>query len=179
MVRVFLGILASETLREKLKEISYEIEGLGISAKTVEPGNFHISFSFLGEKSEEEIEKIKAKMNGIAQAVMGTTAEIKGIKLIPNEKLIRVIALDVKDTTDKLTKLISAISSEIKGDAKPPHLTLMRVKKIENKKKFFDHVEKIKNISLGSFKIDRIQLIQSSLSRDGPAYSVLYEASLA
>ena len=178
MTRVFLGILVGETLREKLKEISYEIEGLGISVKTVEPGNFHISFSFLGEKSEEEIEKIKSKMNGIAQSAMGTTVEIKGIKLIPNEKLVRVVALDVRDSTDKLAKLVSAISAEINGNAKPVHLTLMRIKVIQNKQKFFEHMKKIKNISLGFFEIDRIQLIQSSLSREGPAYSVLYEALL-
>lgn len=176
MVRCFIGYLLPEDKKEYIEEIKEEIKNLPMKCKFVERENLHISFSFLGEVEEKEIEKVAKELESICKKFLSFDVAIERIKLIPNEKYIRVLALDI--TPDpKLEKIIKEIKERIGGDVKPPHLTLCRVKSIEDKTYLKQEIKnmKIKKIFL---KIDKIQLIKSKLDRNGPKYSVIFESTL-
>lgn len=172
-MRVFIGIMTPQ-LKDSLIRIQNEIKKLPLKAKFVEPENFHLTLSFLGEKSEFEIEKIKENLERICKDKRKFEIKIEELAPIPNERFIRVIAFKVE--SEEMEEIAREIKKLIGGDIKPPHLTLCRVKWIENKRKV---VEKLKEIKLSKYlTIDSIQLIKSKLTPKGPIYSVLYSANL-
>lgn len=54
-----------------------------------------------------------------------------------------------------------------------PHITIGRIKKIENKKRFRELIEKCQPAFEQSIPIDRLILFQSKLNADGPEYREL------
>ena len=177
MARCFIGVFIPDGLKEKLLNLQNFIKSLDIDCKLVEAENMHLTLSFLGEFPEEEIPKISGKLDVIAQNFTKFSVIVSGVLLIPNKNFIRVIALDVVDETGYLRNLVNYIGVEIGGDAKTPHLTLCRVRKIENK---YATVSKLVNsvAYAEGFQIDSISLIKSSLGRSGPTYSTIHESRL-
>lgn len=177
MARCFIGVFIPDGLKEKLLNLQNFIKGLDIDCRLVEAENMHLTLSFLGEVPEGEIPEISRKLDIITQNFTKFSVTVSGILLIPNGDFIRVIALDVVDEAGYLRNLVGYIGVEIGGDAKPPHLTLCRVRKIENKQATIDKLVNSVAYAEG-FQVDSISLIKSSLSRSGPAYSTIHESRL-
>jgi 2'-5' RNA ligase len=57
------------------------------------------------------------------------------------------------------------------------HLTIVRVKKVKDKKIFLEELKKIKVQNLG-FSVDRFYLLKSVLKPEGPEYSVIEKYDL-
>lgn len=179
MVRCFIGIFLPKELRDKVVRMQNELKKLPIDCKFVEESNLHISLSFLGEVTENEISGIEEKMKEMSSMYKQFDVFIKGLKLIPNEKFIRVIAFDTKDKSGQLFSISKMIEKEIGGDVKPPHLTLCRVKNIKDKSLLLGKTESLKDTEIGSFTATGISLIKSELQRQGPVYSVISEAGFS
>jgi 2'-5' RNA ligase len=175
MVRCFIGIFIPSELRSKIVFIQEQLKKTPIRAKMVEPENLHICLSFLGEIKESEIKGISNSLDFICKRYEKFKVKISGIKFIPSENYIRVLALDVKNGI--LETIRKNIVNEIGGDSKPPHVTLCRVKGIEDK---LNTIRKIKEINyeIGDFIVKEISLIKSVIRRAGPVYTVLHQSSL-
>jgi 2'-5' RNA ligase len=177
MVRCFVGIFLPEKVKNEIVAIQNELKKFPTDCKFVEFENLHICLSFLGEVDGNRVNEIKQKLNDIGKYFTKFDSFIHELKLIPSDKYVRVIALDVFDEQKNLIKLGKMIREQIGGDVKPPHVTLCRVKNIMNKPLFLEKVKNLK-FDVGTFTVDEICLIKSELSRHGPVYSVLSEASL-
>lgn len=180
MVRCFVGIMAPENIRLRAvamqKELVNRQSGLGLECKLVEPENMHVCLSFLGEVDEKYIETVKSKLDGVAARHEKFNVKIGSVKFVPDESYIRVMVLDVADASGALEKLMKEIVAAVGGDSKPPHLTLCRVKHVEDKKRL---VRSFGSAALDeSFVVDNVQLIKSELQRSGPVYTVLHESKL-
>jgi 2'-5' RNA ligase len=175
MVRCFIGIFIPAEKIEKIVDVQKQIQKLPIVVKLVEKENLHICLSFLGDVEEEKIKEICETLDLICKRYKKFEIEISEIKFIPTENYIRVLALDIKNGV--LETIRKNVKNEIGGDSKPLHLTLCRVKKIENKK---ETVEKIKRIdcNIGKFTIEKISLIKSTLQKTGPVYFSLHDSFL-
>src|SRR5437867_10743475 len=134
MVRLFIGILIPENMKKQIVSLQNELAKLPMQCKFIEKENLHISLSFLGETPENGVESIKEKLEQITQTYQKFNATVSGIKLIPGQNYVRVIALDVRDGI--LKQISQHIKTYIGGDVKPPHLTLGRVKNITDKKTY-------------------------------------------
>ena len=178
MVRCFVGFLLSESSRKSLVDVQKYVESLPIKCKLVEPENLHINFSFLGEVKDENIEEIKQKLDHIASDYKSFEAKASGLRAIPNPKFIRVIAMSVNDENNALEKIRERVRREIGGDSKPMHLTLCRVKEVENKEEVAQKLSEKEALIEIRFTVDSIQLIKSELSRSGPTYIPIHEARL-
>jgi 2'-5' RNA ligase len=173
-MRVFIGIFPPEHIKEKILELQKKIKVLPIVAKMVEKENLHISVSFLGDITEDEVNVISYKLDQIVKGYEKFEVKIDKIKLIPNEKYIRVIALDV--LSPEINNLMKDIKTNIGGDVKPPHITLCRVKKISDKNIV---IKKLSELFLKeSFTVDNVSLVKSVLTRSGPKYYILHESHL-
>jgi 2'-5' RNA ligase len=163
MVRCFVAIypVKSKRVYEMQEKIGKLIEG-----KEVEKENMHITLSFLGEKTEGEIEEIKERLKEVVSLCYKRVATLTKIKFIPNERFLRVIAIDVVGLED----LSEMVEKKVGGDAKPPHLTLFRVKNVKNRRELleFKKVEINENVP-----VERICLMKSTLTRKGPIYEVI------
>ena len=175
MVRCFIGFFIPTEIKEKIINVQKQIQKLPITLKLVEAENLHICLSFLGDVKEEKVKNICEKLDSICKRYDKFEVEISGIKLIPTENYVRVLALDVKSTT--LENIRKDVENEIGGDSKPLHLTLCRVKKIENKKETIEKIKKIES-DVGRFEIEKISLIKSILQKTGPIYTSLYDSFL-
>lgn len=163
--RVFIAI---DIPPEILKEISKIQEQLpDFFGKKTERDNLHLTLKFLGEVDLEKIEKIRKKLKEIKikkfQAEMGELG-------VFSPKFIRILWLSLKGC-EKLQKEIDEklIDFFEKERRFMGHLTLARIKKIENKKKFLEFLKNIK-FSKFQFEIKCFQLKSSILSPTGPKY---------
>jgi 2'-5' RNA ligase len=162
-------------VKEKIVPIQEEIKRLPIVCKFVEKENLHICFSFLGELKESSLEEVEHSLEILTKDFKSIKVRVDGIKLIPNENFVRVLALDV--VSDELELLMAKIKKEVGGDVKSPHITLCRVKNIRNKEYV---IQKLKEIKVEEFKflVDSICLIKSELKRSGPVYTIMKKFNL-
>jgi 2'-5' RNA ligase len=176
MVRCFVGILLPEKIKDKIEELQKKMEKWPMKCKFVEKENLHLCFSFLGEVKDERIGEISNKIDSISKMFKKIEVVVDGLIAIPNQNYIRVIALRINED-EELKKILKEIVKEIGGDSKPAHITLCRVKGIENKNEIRRKIEEEK-IS-DKFVIEAIQLIKSELRKTGPVYSIIHQAGLS
>ena len=175
MVRVFIGVVIPEDIKRYVIAVQEQLKSLPIETKLVEPENFHVSLSFLGDIEDDEVEKIKFKLDEISKSYEKFEIILGNIILIPNEKFTRVIALDIK--SDVLESIRKNVVKSVGGKSHPAHLTLARVKAITEREKFVENVNKIVQKEM-SVKVDSICLIDSILQRSGPIYKILHKSHL-
>ncbi len=64
-----------------------------------------------------------------------------------------------------------------KKDNRPfkPHVTIARIKRLRNKKAILDYTREKNDLEIGTFKVDRIYLMKSTLTSSGAIYEKLHE----
>lgn len=175
MARCFIGVMIPEKLKENAESVREELKKLPLRCKFVESENLHICLSFLGEV--EEVKSISGELGSICKNYQKFEVAIGGIKMIPSESHVRVLVLDVIDKTGNLEGIRKEIEKRIGGSSKPPHLTLCRVKNIEDKTSTIQRIKSIKTEEV-SFTVSAIQIIKSELRKTGPIYTPIFEARL-
>lgn len=161
-----------EAARPGVVALQERLRGLPIDCKYVEPENLHVSLSFLGEVPGGEVAGVAAKLQSVCERNSAFRLVADELKLIPSESYVRVIVLDVHDASGALASLFEAVKRDIRGDAKPPHLTLCRVRNVSDKTAVAEKIKKMKFDEV-AFDVGEVALIESKLGRSGPAYSVV------
>jgi len=141
-------------------------------AKLKEASTFHLTLKFLGEVPEEKVEKVKEKLKKVKFKPFSLTTDKIGI--FPSENYIRVIWIGVKPQEEviELQKNIEDSLKEFKfkKDFKfHPHITLARVKFVNDKEKFIKNLKGIKTEEK-KIEIKDFRLIKSTLTPKGPVY---------
>jgi len=158
-----------EELKERIGELGKEIEQEGI--RLVKPPNMHATLKFLGETHEEKLGNIEQRLREVTFSSF--KCSLKGVGVFPSEKYIRVVWVGV-ESNGQLEKLAEDVIGSLKDYGKDnrfsAHITIARVKKKVDLGKF---LEKYKNKELGEFEVKSFQLMESVLSREGPAYSTI------
>lgn len=181
-MRSFIGFFVPEKIKNYAIELQVRLEKLPMKCKMVEPDNIHVCLSFLGDVGDGEIEGLRVALSKICQRHKKFEAAVGKIKIIPSEGYIRVIVLDVLDSSGALKSICPEIKEMIGGDMKPPHLTLCRVRDVSNKEGVLAGIKSMdKNMKSDELKftVNSIALTKSELSRSGPTYTVVHEAELS
>jgi 2'-5' RNA ligase len=174
--RLFIGIMVPEEVRTAVADIQSSVARLPMRVKLVEPENLHISLSFLGNVAEENIPNIASSLDKICQEHRPFTVRIGGMMLIPNERHLRVIALDVKSNGDLLEKLRWEVEKKVGGDSKPCHLTLSRVREMKDRRLA---ISRLKDLNIEKyFEVQSVCLVRSMGTRSGRFYLVVHESRL-
>ena len=175
-MRTFVAIeLSNDVVIESIKNLQNELD---LQAKPVAVKNLHFTLQFLGEISEEIVEKISSALKKIEFSNFDVT--LKGIGAFPNPKNPRVIWVGTdKIGGDWLVDLSKKVGSILKPFGlipdKPfkPHITIFRIKKREEDIR--RKLEERKEIEFGIQKVSSIKLKKSQLTPEGPIYSDLVE----
>lgn len=168
-MRAFIAIDLTEEIRNYLKEVQSRISNGKLSLAK----DFHLTLQFLGEVEEEKIPQIKKTLNQIKFKKFKINLSKMGV--FPSENYIRVVwvGLTPEEEVTRLQKEIDESLKEFPGDFKfHPHITLARVKFIENKKEFLDKLKNIK-IKQIEFEVNEFKLKRSTLTPEGPIYEDL------
>ncbi len=168
-MRAFIAIEVPEEINNFLIDIQNKIKGFG-KLNFVKPP-FHLTLKFLGEVSKEKIDLVKEKLKKIVFHEFDLQLDSLGV--FPNKNYIRVIWVgingNVKSLQQKIDKGLKGLFNEELNFH--PHITLARVKSIENKRKAKEKIH-IKIDPLG-FKVNQFKLIKSELTPEGPHYSLI------
>jgi 2'-5' RNA ligase len=176
MSRLFIGIFLPDEIKESLADIQDSITKMPMCTKLVEPENLHLTLTFLGDTPDEKIPYISQKLDDVCKGYKKFTVKIGGTMLIPSENYIRVVALDVKSNNDALENLRKEIVKQIGGDSYPVHLTLARVREVENKNFVRENLKfKLEKF----FEVDSVCLIKSVVKRSGPVYEIIHTSHLS
>jgi len=170
-MRAFIAVEMPEEIKKILLDAQKQINTK--KAKIRPAKAFHLTLKFLGEIEEKKVEEIKSALNKIKFKKINTA--LTEIGVFPNESYTRVVWTGLEDSEGKIKNLQKEVDSKIeklglKKDARfHPHLTLTRVKFVEDKQGFIKNLKEIK-IEKKAFQITEFKLIKSILTPEGPVY---------
>jgi len=173
-MRTFIAIEMPKEIKEILLDAQKQINTEKVKVRPAKA--FHLTLKFLGEVEEKKIEEIKSALKATKFKKFNTT--LTEIGVFPSEDYIRVVWVGLNDPKSIITNLQKEVDSKLetlgfKKDTKfHPHVTLARVKFVEDKERFIKNLKEIK-IEKKSFKITEFKLIKSILTPEGPIYEDL------
>ena len=172
-MRLFIAIELPEDIKNYLRQIQQQLPEVRMSKAK----DFHLTLKFLGEIDETMAENIKRELEKISFEKFSLT--LSDIGVFPNERNVRVVWTGLKECKEliKLQKAVEAAlrSFGFKSDKRfHPHLTLARIKHVDDKKLFMEKLKTIKTQGK-TFPVKSFCLFRSILTPECPVYEVLGE----
>jgi len=166
-MRLFVAVDIDENLKPKILKLQEKFRLRGV--KLVEPENLHFTLKFLGEQPEKNIYEIKHILEKIS-SMQSFEIKIAGVGAFPSEKFIRVLWLGSSGLELLMKKVQDSLSAVRKDEYEPqPHLTLARVSSHSNE--IQNMLQSVKDVEIGTMKVNSFSLKSSSLTGKGPVYS--------
>ncbi|MFQ3675961.1 MAG: RNA 2',3'-cyclic phosphodiesterase [Endomicrobiia bacterium] len=187
-MRLFFAVDIKEIIKSKIDEFVFKNYHLLGNNKLswVKKDNLHITLKFLGETREELLPEINEIMFACVKKYKKFKIEIKGISAFPKISLIKILWLGINNDSGELAGLFSEIEVKIselgfEKEKRPfkPHLTIARVRTINDLDKIKFFIEKFKDINFGMCEIEDVKLYQSILKPEGSEYKVIEKYCLA
>lgn len=171
-MRVFVAVEISDG--DVIRSIVDLQSKIKINARPVLPQNLHFTLQFLGETSEDKVEKIRQVLKSIKFSSF--KIKFRGLGAFPNPQSPRVIWIGTDDEGSnvlmELAKRVESVLSPLGFTSDKPfksHLTIFRIKnKTGNISK---ELKKFELCDFGYQEISNIKLKQSILTPKGPLYS--------
>ena len=148
------------------------------SIKWVEIFNIHITLKFLGETNDDLISLISKELNLIKEKHSAFNIDISNTSVFGSSYAPKVIWLGVGNEI-----LIKLGNDVITGMEKVgviadrqnfvPHITLGRIKKLEDKNYFQKIISANKEKYIQSIYVEKFHLIESILHKTGPVYKII------
>ncbi len=191
MVRAFIAVEVPSPARRALGSVIQDLKRKRVTGvRWVDPKGIHATLKFLGEIEPESIDRV---MEGLGKACSGSTpfsVGLSGTGAFPNTRGPKVLWVGLSGDMDRLKTLQTAIDQEmhsvlgldIETRRFNPHLTLGRVRNGVlpfGQRDIGKVVENFKLKESHAWTVDRVQLIQSTLTPDGPIYETLGTQPLA
>lgn len=175
-MRLFIAI-DFEKENEYLKSLQEKLHFQ--NSKLAFPKTFHLTLKFLGEVAAENAEKIKESLSSIKAKKFHTFLDFIGA--FPSESCIRIVwvGLNPKGSTLQLQKSIDTALAPLFKKEKDfkAHITLARVKFVENKRNFVKMLKTIK-VEKRKMEVNEFLLVQSELKPAGPIYTTIAKFQL-
>jgi len=173
-MRLFIAIGIPEDVKEYLVSIQEKINNAANKIRHVNKNQIHLTLKFLGEVQPNNLDEIKNNLTKIT--FKSFSVVLDNIGVFPSESYIRVVwvglkpeepVLELQKNIDENLKKLFKKEKDFKA-----HLTLARVKYIEDKNNF---INKLKNIKIENkkFNVNNFKLIKSTLTPQGPVYEDL------
>jgi 2'-5' RNA ligase len=194
-MRLFVAVDIDVAIRERITRFLEGVRGFAEEARWVRPESLHVTLKFIGEKSEEEAEKIKRVLETIEASTFEMS--IRGYGFFPGARAPRVFWVGIEGGS-KLISLAAMVDEKLAGldipkeeHAFTPHLTLARGaggsgsphrQKSDHPNRSFQRLqEKLAAFpapDFGAMTAREFFLYRSKLSRGGSEYTKLTGFSL-
>jgi 2'-5' RNA ligase len=136
----------------------------------------HLTLKFFGETPEERIDDICEVMKAVADKYSSFSVLIDKTGIFGSSYNPRVIWLGIGQN-EMLIKLAEELFVKLDENGFErdrqnfvPHLTLARIKEIQNKKHFQAVIDKVKNNTIQEETIGKLSLYESILKPSGAVY---------
>jgi 2'-5' RNA ligase len=152
--------------------------------KWVEPENMHLTLKFFGETAENKIPAICKAMQNSASKSKPFTLNIANTGIFGSRYDPKVIWFGINNN-EVLQNLAENIFAELEAvdyarDRQNfvPHLTIGRIKEVNDKSLFQQIISKYNTIDIQQEHVGEIVLYESILDRKGPTYVKIFSAQL-
>jgi 2'-5' RNA ligase len=153
--------------------------------KWVDVNLFHLTLKFLGETPGEDVDTITNVLKEIAGSTSGFNFDLKGLGIFGSSYRPRIIRVNVENSArikafgnDVLNKLEKAgFPSDRQNFV--PHLTLGRIKYIQDKKMLQEIISKYQLVLFQNVWVEEFILYESILHPAGPEYVILEKYTLS
>ena len=139
----------------------------------------HLTLRFLGKTPDTQIPELKQILEDITADTTSFQMEIDKLGVFGSRYAPSVVWLGFKEFAlykqlfEKLEKRLTTVGFEPAYGNFVPHITLGRIKKIDNKKRFWELIENNPIVTPQVLQMEELNLIQSKLLSHGPEYRVL------
>lgn len=200
MIRTFLAVELSETLRTNLAKIQLELKqrfgrelSQDVRMSWVQPASLHLTVKFLGDIDEQLVAPMQKAVENVLSEHRAAQIPLDRLGVFPRLQQPRVLWVGPSEAWEKgqdavrLTSLHRAIgdccsSLNLAPDTRPlsPHLTLARIK--EGGRNFGHILARSgvldKPVSAGSMAVEAMTLMKSELKPTGSVYTKLWEVKV-
>jgi RNA 2',3'-cyclic 3'-phosphodiesterase len=130
LMRLFVALDIDESIRENIARYLDGVREFAPDARWVRPESLHLTLKFIGEKSDEEVERIKSALGTIETGIVELT--VRGYGFFPDARAPRVFWIGIEPDA-KLTSLAATVDEKLAAINIPKethifnaHLTLAR-----------------------------------------------------
>jgi len=172
--RIFLGtfIQNSEIKTDIFLESFFPENQL----RAVKRENLHLTWKFIGDVDEDELEKIKIILDSTLNYPLDVKLRFDRFEIWPNLNNPRQLVLTGNDLNGNATQIYKNLNNSLAKIVKKekrafrPHITFARFKNIQNPVITDDLINRFKNTIV---KIHNISLIESILTPQGSIYNTI------
>ena len=185
-IRAFIAIRATDEVREVVDGVVGELKASGADVKWVEPENIHLTLKFLGNISPDDVGKLKPALDRALDGYRPLMLTVTGVGYFPGgRRAPRVIWIGLAGEVDRLREMAAGIDDACAGlgferEKRPfrAHLTIGRVRRGSGG--LVDLMRSVDRITFKPLKlrVDRVNLVRSRLSPQGPTYTVMESVDL-
>jgi 2'-5' RNA ligase len=169
-----------------LTRLQSELQKTNADAKWIEPQNIHLTLKFLGDIPVEILPRIEQTITEIASRSAPFNVSLTEIGAFPDAKRPRTIWVGAKDDTGTLAGIAGAIKSaminlgvEQEEHDFVAHITLGRIRGLRAQSRLSKALPTVSVTADLAQTVERLSLLKSQLSSEGPAYEVLNTYPLA
>lgn len=176
LIRTFIAVELDPGFTEKIRNIQDRFSGFDL--KFVNPELVHITLKFLGNVDESRIPSLSAALDSITCEPFEAT--LSGIGVFPkpsNPKVLWLGAIgNFKVLHDDVEHLLEPFKFEKDEREFTAHATLARVKFLQKEQKntFINTLKELRDIEIGTMRVNRVLFMKSTLTPKGPIYETLH-----
>jgi len=169
-MRTFIAIEIPEKIKKEIVKIQKQLPEF--KGKLTESENLHLTLKFLGEVDEKTLSEIKKKLKQIKTKKF--EAKINSLGMFSD----RIVWLNMRNCNELQKEVDEKLSEFFEKEKRfMGHLTIARIKELDERKKFLEKIKKIK-IPEMNFLVESFSLKKSKLGRPGPVYGDIKVYSL-
>ncbi len=186
IARLFIGVpIASEIIEQNVKGWRNDPLLNRNLINWVKPENWHITLFFLGNQQVSVVSLLQQFINESFCSVIASYTSMIGVGVFSNRNNPKVIWIGLESIQClmlaycKLAELLK--QNEIISGNKllKSHLTVARIKRIEDSASFESFLTQNQQFPFGSVAINKVVLYESISTFNGPVYKPLFAKELA
>lgn len=185
-IRVFVAATLAPSVNEEMTKVQTLLCAAGGDVRWVRPGNFHLTFRFLGTVAPASVEKLSSTLCDAVRHTSRLRVRVRGLGAFPSLDRPRVVWAGVagRGLSGLAATLAAALTDagfsapRAGGETFHPHVTLGRVRSRHGWKSVLPRVQRHLRHDFGDSPIDAVSLYRSDLRPDGAVYTVLGTAGL-
>lgn len=190
--RLFAAVPVSGAVREQMRAIRRELEPQGWTIRWVDPDLAHLTVKFFGDTRPKQIDSLESKLAFAAERSQPARLTTGSFIMLGPRKRPNVLSLAIDAAEDDpaalaaLENLAKEVERQTAGigaggneRAFKAHLTLGRFKDTDGAPPDVEQTLSTVALQPVEFSVDRLLLVRSVLSQQGPTYTTIAEWPLS
>ena len=183
-LRLFIAIELPSNIIDGLRNVQEELKDKSNKLSWAKPENIHLTLKFLGDTETGKIDSMVNILEGIAGKSFSFEISVKGVGTFPAAGNPRVIWVGIEENKDMLQLYnnieegLATLGVEKERRDFKPHLTLGRIKFLNDRAGLKRGLEKVAGLNLARFAVAGFALFKSTLTPEGAIHTRLKEYTL-